>query len=183
MELNAETHNGVGLHRILGKGNGDQGAQRMFGGMPAFYVGAGRGAVWFGLGKDGTVDQLKQAMTLVETIPAVPITPEKIAPFQLVLNLSSWVAMSSDEEIEFPEGPADEDPERAARRAARQARAQQERKDRIAAAKEAFKPDNDRLLITSRPVQDGFRMRLQFDEGFIKFLGLTISQQLDRSQL
>jgi hypothetical protein len=104
----------------------------------------------------------------------------------MVLNLSSWLALSGDNDN--PEAPPEavrenENPEQAARRAERQARARAEQKARGAAAREAFKPENDRLLITARPVQDGFRMRFQFDEGFIKFLGLRAADQLDKTQL
>lgn len=185
MQLNAETHNGMALHRILGKGNdGDRDNEWLFGGMPAAYVGAGRGAVWFGVGKEGTADQLKKAMTLVETLPTEPITPDRIAPFQVVLNLSSWIGLSGEEENAEPQdAPAGLDEKEAQRRAARRAAREADRKARNAAAREAFKPENDRLLITGRPVQDGFRLRVQFDEGFIRFLGLRISQQLDKSQL
>ncbi len=98
LKIDAEKHNGVALHRILGKGDGGQENERIYGGMPAFYIGAGRGAVWFGLGKEGTADRLKQAMTLVETLPAEPLTPDRIAPFQVVLNLTSWVALRGEEE-------------------------------------------------------------------------------------
>lgn len=186
LELNVMTHNGVAFHRLLAKGDGGPGEKRLYGGMPEFYVGAGRGAVWFAIGKEGTDEQLKKAMTLVETVPTEPLTSDKIAPFQMVLNLSSWLALSGDDEN--PEAPPEavrenEKPEEAARRAERQARFRDEQKARGDAAREAFKPENDRLLITSRPVQDGFRLRLQFDEGFIRFLGLRAANQLDKSQL
>jgi hypothetical protein len=152
--------------------------------MPALYIGAGRGAVWFGVGKDGTAEQLKNAMTLVETIPSQPITPDRIAPFQIVMNLSSWIALGGDEEPAEPENlevPGDE--KEAQRQAARRAAREADRQARAVAAREAFKPENDRLLISARPIQDGFRFRLQFDEGFIRFLGIRISQGLDQSQL
>lgn len=185
MEVNAVTHNGVALHRILGAGNGDPGQRAMFGGMPALYIGAGRGALWFGVGKEGTDEQLKKAMTLVETVPAEPLTPDRIAPFQVVLNLSSWLNLGGDEENQDPQNfpPVPDDPAQARRQAEQRARFQAQQKARSDAAKEAFKPENDRLLIRGRPTQDGFRLRLQFDEGFIKFLGLRAAQQLDQSQL
>ena len=184
LELNAESHNGVALHRVLGKGEGGRGERQLYGGMPAFYVGAGRGAVWFGLGKEGTADQLKKAMTLVETVPETPIARDKIAPFQMVMNLSSWVGLTGQgEENGRPNLMVPGDEAEAARQAARRAAWDAERKARRAAARDAFKPENDRLLITARPVKDGFRLKLQFDEGFIRYMGLRISSQLDRSQL
>ena len=96
LEINAETHNGIGLHRLLAKGDGGKGEQRLYGGRPALYIGAGRGAVWFALGREGAAEQLKKAITQVETVPAQPIPPDKIAPFQMVMNLSSWVGLNPE---------------------------------------------------------------------------------------
>ncbi len=183
LALNAETHNGVALHRLMGYGNEGSVEKRLYGGTPAVYIGAGRGAVWFGMGKDGTADQLKSAMTLVETIPTQPITSDRIAPFQAVLNLSSWIGLSGDTEEPPREVLVPGDEKEAARQAARRAAREADRKARGDAARDAFKPENDRLLISGRPVQDGFRLRLQFDEGFIRFLGLRAAQQFDQSQL
>ena len=136
MQLNAENHNGVALHRILGKGDGDEPGKYLFGGMPAFYVGAGRGAVWFGVGKDGTSDQLKNAMTLVETIPTQPITSDRIAPFQMVLNLSSWIGLSGDgDDQSRPNLLVPGDEKEAARQAARRAAREADRKARRDAAR------------------------------------------------
>ena len=154
LEINAESHNGIALHRLLAKGDGGNGEQRLYGGMPALYIGAGRGAVWFALGREGAAEQLKAAITQVETVPAQPIPPDKIAPFQMVMNLSSWVGLNPD-----GKGPARQ------------------------AARDAFTPENDLLRISSRPIENGFRLRFQLDEGFIKYFGLRASERLDRSQL
>ncbi len=154
LEINADSHNGMSLHRLLAKGDGGQGEQRLYGGMPALYIGAGRGAVWFALGREGAAEKLKAAIAQVETVPAQPIPPDKIAPFQMVMNLSSWVGLNPD-----GKGPV------------------------RAAARDAFKPDNDLLRITSRPIENGFRLKFQLDEGFIKYLGIRASERLDRSQL
>ncbi len=154
LELNAVKHNGIGIHRVVGEGDGDRGEQRLYGGKPELYVGSGRGALWFAIGKEGVVDQLKASMTQVETVPATPIDIDKIAPFQMVLNLSSWLGLNPD-----GEGQA------------------------MKSAREAFKPNNDQLRITTKTVRDGFRFRMQFDEGFIKFLGLQASNRMDRNQL
>ncbi len=51
------------------------------------------------------------------------------------------------------------------------------------AARDAFTPENDLMRITSRPIENGFRLKFQLDEGFIKYLGIRASERLDRSQL
>lgn len=184
LELDAETHNGVALHRILGKGDGDRGEKNIYGGKPQLYLGAGRGSVWFAIGKEGAADQLKAAMTQVETPAADAITPDKIAPFQMVLNLSSWIALSGDgEDQNRPNVAVPENAKDAERQARRRARFEAERKARTAAAKEAFTPDNDLLRVTSQAIRDGFRIKVQLDEGFIRYLGIRASDRLDRNQL
>ena len=50
-------------------------------------------------------------------------------------------------------------------------------------ADEAFKQEgSDVLRIESRPVQNGFRFRLQVESGFLRLLGGVIAQRIDRSQ-
>ncbi|MCA9069880.1 MAG: hypothetical protein KDA84_13195, partial [Planctomycetaceae bacterium] len=151
MEINAENHNGIALHRVLGKGDGDRGERNLYGGKPQLYIGAGRGAVWFALGKEDAAKQLKAAMTQVETPSIDAITPDKIAPFQMILNLSSWVALNGDggdqAQPRFPEPRDEKDAERQARI---RARFEAESKARQAAAKDAFNPDNDLLRVTTQ---------------------------------
>lgn len=184
MELNAETHNGVALHRILGEGDGDRGERSLYGGKPQLYIGAGRGSVWFAVGKEDAAKQLKAAMTQVETPATDAITPDKIAPFQMVLNLSSWIALSGDGEARpQPDRAVPDDEQEAERQARRRARFEAQRKARQEAARKAFNPDNDLLRVSTQAIRDGFRLKVQFDEGFIRYMGIRASDRLDRSQL
>ncbi len=45
-----------------------------------------------------------------------------------------------------------------------------------------FTSENDLVLITTQPTETGVRSRFQFDEGYLKLLGVSIGKQFDRNQ-
>lgn len=49
--------------------------------------------------------------------------------------------------------------------------------------REAFSEDNDSLRINFRPTKTGGRVRFELEKGFIRLLGLAISQEYDENQL
>jgi hypothetical protein len=48
-------------------------------------------------------------------------------------------------------------------------------------AKESFKPEDDAARIIVRPTESGLRTRIQLDEGFVRWLGMTLAKQIDSS--
>jgi hypothetical protein len=50
-------------------------------------------------------------------------------------------------------------------------------------ANEAFQSNNDALKIYTRPMENGIRSRIEFEEGFIKYFALFLARQYDQSQL
>ncbi len=40
---------------------------------------------------------------------------------------------------------------------------------------------SDILRIDGRPIENGFRVRLQFERGFMRLLAMAISRQIDRN--
>ncbi|HEX6987100.1 MAG TPA: hypothetical protein VF170_17105, partial [Planctomycetaceae bacterium] len=50
-------------------------------------------------------------------------------------------------------------------------------------AREAFEEGDDALRIDFRPTENGGRLRVEAEEGFIRLLGLGVSKRYDESQL
>jgi hypothetical protein len=131
----------------------DDGAKRFFGAMPAFWFGAGQRAFWFTAGADDAIPTLKDTMDRV--LGASPAPEGSTAPFILVFRRAKFFAM------EPPEGA----------------------QSRRELAETAFNSQNDKLLVETRPTENGMRMRAELDEGFVRWLGLMIARQFDQSQL
>ena len=71
-------------------------------------------------------------------------------PFRFAINMTSWSAMSNSQ------SPPS------------------------VLAKSAFAADNDALRIDLRPTENGARLHVEFERGFIRFVGLAIAQRLDK---
>jgi hypothetical protein len=50
-------------------------------------------------------------------------------------------------------------------------------------ANQAFQSNNDALKIYTRPMENGIRSRIEFEEGFIKYFALFLARQYDQSRL
>ena len=128
---------------------------RFFGGKPSLHVGLSRDAVWFTLGAEDALPTAKAAVLQVREQAGRLGSPPQ-APIRAAVNVTQWF---SDEEP---------DPEN----------------DNAFRAREAFDPDNDRATIRFEPTPaGGGRLRVVLDEGFVRFLGLSIAEGYDRSQL
>lgn len=154
VDLNAHQHQGVVLHRVRKKeATGDD--QRVYGGNPELYVGVGHSVLWAALGTQNVTREIDSAIDRV--LAATPAERSgSTAPFQVVIRMLPWLSL-----------PARED-------------ANLLRRD---LAKDAMESGDDAVRIEVRPTNTGGRVRIQFDEGFVRLLGLLIAQQYDRSQL
>ena len=134
--------------------NDDDGGVRFFGGKPSFYIGLSRDAVWFTLGAEDALPTAKAAVARVKE-QAGRLGNPPAAPIRAAVNVTEW----------FADEPDPED-------------------DNAFRAREAFDPDNDRATIRFEPTAaGGGRLRVVLDEGFVRFLGLSIADGYDRSQL
>ena len=131
----------------------DDGIQ-FFGGRPSLHVGLGRDAVWFTVGAEDALPTVKAAVARVKE-QAGRLGNPPAAPIRAAVNVTGW----------FADEPDPED-------------------DNAFRAREAFDPDNDRATIRFEPTPaGGGRLRVTLDEGFVRFLGLSIADGYDRSQL
>jgi len=156
IELGATSYGEVVFHRLTPNSVG-QSEQRVYGEKPAGYIGTDNNAVWFAFGGDDAMTKLKATIDKVEASKAHAPKTDDLAPFQLVLNLSQWVKLNANK-VEKP-GPLNE------------------------LAQKAFNDaGNDVLRMDVRPIENGFRMRVQVENGFLRLLGLGIARAIDGRQ-
>lgn len=154
VELDVHQHQNVNFHRLVGTEARDEDI-RVYGGPPNVYLGAGNGIFWFGIGADDVLAEIDFAIDLMLETP--PGTLEgSSAPFQVVFRMLPWLQLppENDEDVLGRE-----------------------------LAQEAMDSGDDAVRIDIRPTETGARIRMQFEEGFVRLLGLALATQYDRSQL
>lgn len=154
VELDAASHQGVTFHRIQGRTIRRR-DQVVYGESPGLYVGCGARTLWFAVGGDDALSKLKEAIDVVLQDLASPSDRAPVPPFQIVSNISQWFGLDDEAELT----------------------------PRRELALEAFGLGEDRLQLDFQPTDEGARLRLRLDEGFLRFLGLAMARRYDRSQL
>ncbi len=157
LDINYENHRGMAIHRFKAT-NSSGWDRRTYGGPPSLHVGAGFGALWFAVGTDDSISVLGDAIDEVLQPKGTDVVGQTTAPFHFVLNFGSWFGLPENEER-------------------RRGRAFRER------AKEAFSDGGDQLKVELRPTENGVRLHIRLDEGFIRLIGSGITSQYDRNQL
>jgi hypothetical protein len=124
----------------------------LFGAHPDIHLGSGEDIFWFAIGGDEAMPALRRAIDDA----AKPVGDNVQAiPLQFVMNFSSW--MDIFDRRNSPEGFA-------------------------ALARRSFAKGGDALRIDVKPVEDGIRFRVQFDEAFIRLAGEAISRRMNRDR-
>lgn len=155
IQREVETHRGVAIHRLIPKQiNGPDRA--LYGEEMAIHIGAGQKAFWLAVGGREAVPALRKAMDVVSDSANAPPSEGSADPFRMVFNMEGWKDVGAQ--------PDRTEPGRELMR-------------------KAFQPGSDSLRIDVRPTEHGARLRLEFDEGFLRWLALQIAQRYDRSQL
>ncbi|OAI54552.1 hypothetical protein AYO47_02830 [Planctomyces sp. SCGC AG-212-M04] len=153
IETNLDSHQGVAFTRFSPTEKEDV---KFFGGAPAFWCGAGQNAFWFTFGADNAFNTLRDTMDRVLT--SGPAPGGQSDPFVLIVRRAAWQSLEPDKERDF-------------------------QVTRHELANQAFQSNNDALKIYTRPMEDGIRSRIEFEEGFIKYLALFLARQYDQSRL
>ena len=155
IDIAMETHGNAIFHRIDPGPTAD--GQELYGQDFKIYIATDAQAVWFAVGGDRAVPSLKSTMDKVKNEIENPTRGKNLAPFQFIMNGNHWLRFGASNGV-FPERFGE-------------------------MAGEAFKQEgSDVLRIESRPVQNGFRFRLQVESGFLRLLGGAIAQRVDRRQ-
>ncbi|MGD9857779.1 MAG: hypothetical protein AB7U20_22780, partial [Planctomycetaceae bacterium] len=162
IDVNFASHQSVMIHRIGDRDEGeDVNEQRMFGGDPDLFVGADTQAVWFAIGADNALSEMKLGIDLVRASAGQPPpTSAGAAPIQLISRMNAWLKLP-------PRDTGDDGGPPVFRML----------------SEEAFGKEDDALRIDVRPTETGVRVRIQLDEGYLRLLGLALGRQYDRSQL
>lgn len=154
IELDTDTHLNIGFHHLTPPGVSD-GEKRMYGGQPSGWIGAGGRNFWFCFGTPEVFTALTQTIDLVQSSgPPTATTPS--APFQVVFRMAPWLQI-----------PPDEDEDSAEREM----------------AQDSFSAQDDAARLTVRPTDTGLRTRIQLDEGFVRWVGRSLAQQIDEMEV
>ena len=159
VKLNVDSHAGMQIHRIEGKQVRDE-DKRLYGDAPALFIGSTPKAVWFAIGTDEAVPALKKAMDTVADGQSTG-RATKAAPLTIVVNAGRWLGMEPTKRADGTPrvGPFEQFGEN------------------------AFTPENDDVKIELTPTDDGARLRIEFNEGFLRLIGLGLSGRFDRARL
>lgn len=153
MEIDIDSYKGVSFHRIGSRQDAVSPAnQRIYGGTPSVYIGTGPSVIWFSLGDSSSLDATKTAIDELAVARATVGKQKRGAPFQFVFNMASWLD-KMDAERSFTK-----------------------------LAREAFQGGKDRLQVDVRPSDNGMRIQLKVEEGFLKLLGSAIGSGIQRQQ-
>lgn len=157
IELSVASHGDVVFHRLTGRREPNQRDRRLFGDKPALYVGTGRDALWFAVGGENAIPTLKVAIDKVVASQGSQPPVQKLTPFQFVMNMNQFVRMRNENR---------ETPGRFGE-----------------LAKDAFSgAGSDVLRVDGKAIENGFRVRMQVENGFLRLLGSLITGRIDRSQ-
>ena len=156
LEINQDSHQNVAFHRL---GSKDDRGVEVVGANPAIYVGVSSQVLWFAVGGDGAMDQLKTTMDTLMLPSDKPRSQERPPAIRVVFNAKQWMGLLKTDDSEV-----DPEDERAVRRS-------DFRNMQAEIVKKAFENGDDRLEIDLRPVQSGARLQLKLDEGFVRMIG------------
>lgn len=151
LELEVESIDSHPVHRIQVTPP-DKPGQRMFGEASHLYLYATPQAVWFAFGGDAATTALKDAVAQA-ALPQDPMQNRNRVPFQLVTHAKNWMSVANEDtprQIAFNE-----------------------------TARASFESENDAMRIDVRPTDNGVRLRVEFQEGFIALMGRGISKGID----
>ncbi len=155
VELSATSYNDSVFHRLTPKKLGKE-EERIYGERSAVYVGTDNNALWFAFGAEDAMPKLRAAIDRVEASKAHAPKVDDLKPIQFVMNMSQWVKLNSRRE---KPGQFNQ------------------------LAQQAFnQAGNDVLRVNAQPIENGFRLRVQVENGFLRLIGLGIAKQIDGRQ-
>jgi hypothetical protein len=129
----------------------------MFGEESALYFGTDNQALWFTVGGDDAIPTLRAAIDRITAGNDAGPRRGELAPFQVIVNLTEWININQSDR---------DQPGRFAE-----------------LALQAFEADgSDIARLDARTLKNGFRVRVQVENGFLRLLGLAIATRIDGGQ-
>ncbi|MGZ0172004.1 MAG: hypothetical protein ACKVHE_20865 [Planctomycetales bacterium] len=156
VELGVDSYGDIVFHRLSTK-NRDRGDKRLFGEESALYFGTDNQALWFTVGGEAAIPTLRTAIDRVTAGNDAGPRRGELAPFQVIVNLTEWININQSD---------------------------RDQPGRFAAlALEAFEAGgSDIIRADARSLKNGFRVRIQLENGFLRLLGLAISRRIEGNQ-
>jgi hypothetical protein len=156
VELGVDSYGDIVFHRLVSN-NRNPRDKRMFGDESALYFGTDNQALWFAVGGDDAIPTLRAAIDRIAAGNDSGLKRGELAPFQVILNLTEWININQSD---------------------------RDQPGRFAAlALQAFEADgSDVARLDARTLKDGFRIRIQVENGFLRLLGLAIAGRIDGNQ-
>ena len=190
MTLGAAEHQSISFHRMEFK-EPNAGVKEMFGNKPQVNFGIGDRSIWMSVGGEESFSTLTGVMDELVEAYENPKPREIPASMRLVIHTTDLVEMVQNAEQASRKERAEQrnlDGEEAQNPRGGDASAQlqrfQERREarqkRNQEFLETLAEGGDRLVIEARPVDNGARMRVRFEMGFVKALGRAIGQAVTR---
>lgn len=152
VEASAAVYREVIVHKLkYGKNRVPEGAAaRLFGKDYCWLLGAGNGSVWIALGGDESLPILK---TAIDHVLDAPINDNPVAPVQIALHLATLVDL-----LDEPDGTAN---------------------PLADVLRESFANGGGTIRAELQPRAHGAKVRVTFDEGYIKLVGKLMAKQID----
>lgn len=156
VELGVDSYGDIVFHRLVSNGRNPR-HKRMFGDESALYFGTDNQALWFTVGSDDAIPTLRAAIDRIAAGNDAGPKRGELAPFQVVVNLTEWININQSD---------------------------RDQPGRFAAlALQAFEADgSDVARLDARTLKDGFRVRIQVENGFLRLLGLAVAGRIDGNQ-
>lgn len=156
VELGVDSYGDIVFHRLVSNGRNPRHKQ-MFGDESALYFGTDNQALWFTVGGDDAIPTLRAAIDRIAAGNDAGPRRGELAPFQVVVNLTEWININQSD---------------------------RDQPGRFAAlALQAFEADgSDVARLDARTLKDGFRVRIQVENGFLRLLGLAVAGRIDGNQ-
>lgn len=195
MTLGAAEHQSISFHRIEFR-NPDAGAKELFGNKPQVNFGIGDRSMWMAVGGEESFSTLTGVMDELVEAYENPTAREVPASMRLVVRTTDLMelvqsAESANRKERRDQFQVDEEAAEAVKDAA-QSRGGDEaaaRLERFQARREArqkrtqefmetLADGGDRLVIEARPAENGARMRVRFEMGFVKAIARAIGQRV-----
>lgn len=165
LELDVERFNGQPIHRMA-MTSPDRPGQWMFGDGSAVYAYATTQALWIAFGGEDALKTLKSSVEAAGKPSSQAEDRRQRVPFIFQTQAKQWVTVRTEAGAEEP--PAN----RPRRRQFGQVLNQE--------MQAAFNDENDGLRIEVRPTDNGARMRLELQPGWIGLMGRLIARQVER---
>ncbi|MCA9086726.1 MAG: hypothetical protein KDA81_21865 [Planctomycetaceae bacterium] len=185
-------HADITFHRIRFR-NPDAGALELFGGDPGIIVGAGPRSGWICIGGEDSFDTLKSVMDELAAAYENPIEREIPASLRLVLRVNDLIELVQGAEAAkkeanaaaevpteevVPATTAEAQPGQRPSPANRRDQFRRRREESNKLMQEALAEGDDEIRVEARPIDNGMRIRVRLQEGFLRGVGRIIGQRI-----